>query len=259
VTIQDDSFIGEILAGHVPERREIAPDWANVLRRAGVHEQWRLKLSRRRLLIALAAILVAVLVSALAVSAENDWWFLRGPVPNGPTPTGEVVVVATGTWEGHGWTLTAYRAHFNPGGSVCWALTPSESSDLHGRDFGCGMIPVPSEPFSFGAGPTKGSGFPNHVLAPVPGEATNVRIELTDGETIEAKTFAAPAGLGLQIRFLAAQLPECPSLESIVALDDQNNVVAQSSVLHQGGTCPGDHPWSPPWVRSGSTDTGTKS
>jgi hypothetical protein len=249
MTIQDDSFIGEILAGYVPERREIAPDWANVLRRAGVHEQWRLKLSRRRLLIALAAILVAVLVSALAVSAENNWWFLRAGPFKGPAPTGEVVVVATGIWEGHGWTLTAYRAHFNPGGSVCWALTPSEPPDLRGRDLGCGMIPVPSEPFSFGAGPTKGSGFPNYVLAPVPGEAVKARIELTDGETIEAKTIPAPAELGLSIRFLAAPLPECPSLERIVALDDQNNIVAQSSVLHQAGTCPGEHPWWPPGAR----------
>jgi hypothetical protein len=247
MTIQDDSFIGEILAGHAPERREIAPDWANVLRRAGLRGQWRVKLSRRRLLIALAAIPVAVLVSTLAVSAENDWWFLRGPVPNGPTPTGEVVVVATGTWEGHGWTLTAYRAHFNPGGSVCWALTPEGAPDPRGRDFSCGMIPLPKESFSFGfkTGP-KGSGFPPYVLAPVPGEATNVRIELTDGETIEAKTFPAPAELGLPIRFLAALLPGCPNLQSIVALDDQNKIVAQSSVLHQPGTCPGEHPRGEP-------------
>jgi len=249
VTVHDDSFISEILASDVPERREIAPDWANVLRRVGLREQWRLTLSRRRLLIALAAILVAVLVSALAVSAENDWWFLRGPVPGGPTPTGEVVVVATGAWEGHDWTLTAYRTNFNPEEEVCLALTPSESSDLRGRDFGCGMIPVPSEwksfAFGFKTGP-KGSGFPPYVLASVPGEATNVRIELTDRTTIEAKTFAAPAELGLQIRFLAAPLPGCPNLERIVALNDQNKIVAQSSVLHQPGTCPGEHPGGEP-------------
>lgn len=248
MTTQDDPFISEILAGHVPERREIAPDWSNVLRRAGLREQWRLKLSRRRLLIALAAILVAVLVSALAVSAENDWWFLRGPF-KGPTPTGAVVVVATGTWEGHDWTLAAYRTHFNPEEDVCLALTPGESSDQQGSApmFSCAPIPAHSEGFSFGfkTGP-KRSGFPPYVLAAVPGEATNVRIELTDGETIEAKTFPAPAELGLPIRVLATPLPGCPNLERIVALDDQNKIVAQSSVLHQPGTCPGEHPWSPP-------------
>ena len=246
MTIQDDPFIGEILASHLPERREIAPDWANVLRRAGFRERWSLKLSRPRLLIALAAILVAVLVSALAVSAENDWWFLRGTKA---TPTGEVVVVATGAWEGHAWTLTAYRTNFNPEEEVCLALTPDESPDSHGRDFLCGMIPVPSIwesfAFRFTTGP-KGSGFPPYVLASVPGEATNVRIELTDRTTIEAKTFAAPAELGLQIRFLAAPLPGCPNLERIVALDDQNKIVAQSSVLHQPGTCPGEHPGGEP-------------
>jgi hypothetical protein len=250
VTIQDDSFIGEILASHVPERREIAPDWASVLRRAGLREQWRLKLSRRRLLIALAVILVAVLVSALAVSAENDWWFLRDGPFKGPAPTGEVVVVATGAWEGHGWTLAAYRTNVDPKREqVCLALTPDESPDPHGRSFLCGLIPIASEwesfSFGFGTGP-KRSGFPPYVLASVPGGATHVRIELTDGETIEAKTFAAPAELGFQIRFLAAPLPGCPNLESIVALDDQNDLVAQSSVLHQPGTCPGEHPGGEP-------------
>ncbi|MGA9761153.1 MAG: hypothetical protein WBQ14_01860 [Gaiellaceae bacterium] len=242
MTAYDDPFVGELLASDIPERREITPDWANVLHRAGLREQWHLKLSRRRLLIALAAILVAVLVSALAVSAENDWWFLRGTKA---TPTGGVVVVATGTWEGHGWTLTAYRTNFNPGEEVCLALTPEESPGPRRRQFFCGMIPVPSEPFSFG-GAGMGSDFPNYVLAPVPGEATNARIELTDGETIEAKTIPAPAELGLPIRFLATPLPECPSLENIAALDDQNKVVAQSGVLHQAGTCPGEHPWLPP-------------
>jgi hypothetical protein len=127
------------------------------------------------------------------------------------------------------------------------ALTPDESPDPHGRDFFCGMIPVPSESFSFGFKTgQKGSGFPPYVLAPVPGEATKVRIEFTDRTTIEAKTFAAPAELGLQIRFLAAPLPGCPNLERIVALDAQNNVVAQSSVLHQPGGCPGEHPGGEP-------------
>jgi hypothetical protein len=252
VTIQDGPFISEILAGHVPERREIAPDWANVLRRAGVREQRRLKLSHRALIVAFAAILLAM-ISVLAVSAENDWWFLRGTTA---TPTGEVVVVATGAWEGHDWTLTAYRTHFNPEEAVCWALTPGGSPDSRGQDSGCGMIPVPSESFSFGfkTGP-KGSGFPPYVLAPVPGEATKVRIELTDRTTIEAKTFAAPAELGLPIRFLAAPLPGCPNLERIVALDDQDHVVAQSSVLHQSGSCPGEHPWLSP----ASRDAGMKS
>ncbi|MHB8060418.1 MAG: hypothetical protein ACYDHO_06260 [Gaiellaceae bacterium] len=245
MTIQDDPFISEILAGHVPERREIAPDWANVLRRAGAREQRRLKRSHRGLIVAFAAILLAMVVSVLAVSAENDWWFLRETTA---TPAGEVVVVATGAWEGHGWTLAAYRTHVNPEAEVCLALTPDESPDPHGREFFCGMIPIASESFSFAfkTGP-KGSGFPPYVLAPLPGAATKVRIELTDGKTIiEAKTFAAPAELGLPIRFLAAPLPGCPNLERIVALDDQSNVVAQSSVLHQPGTCPGERPWSPP-------------
>ena len=235
MTVQDDSFISEILASHVPERREIAPDWANVLRRAGVREQRHPKRIRRGLTFAFAAILLAMSASVLAVSAENDWWFLRGTKA---TPTGEVVVVATGAWEGHDWTLTAYRAHFNPEESICWALTPSGSPDPHGRDFGCGMIPAPSNSFSFAykTGP-KGSGFPPYALAPVPGEAVKVRIEFTDGETIEAKTIPAPAELDLSIRFLATPLPGCAEVKNVVALDDRNNVVAQDELLHPPGGC----------------------
>ena len=250
MTIQDDPFISEILTSHVPERREIAPNWANVLRRAGFREPWRLELSRRRLLIALTAILVAVLASALAVSAENDWWFLRDGPFKGPAPAGEVVVVAIGTWDGNGWTLAAYRTNADPKQeNICEALTPEGSPGPQGSGpmFECAPIPAPSESFSFAfkTGP-KGSGFPPYVLAVVQDEAVNVRIELTDGETIEAKTIPAPAELGLPIRFVATPLPGCPNLERIVALDDQNNVVAQSSVLHQPGGCNDGTGWKLP-------------
>jgi hypothetical protein len=239
VTIQHDPFISEILAGHVPERREIAPDWKNVLHRAGVREPRRLKLSRRSVVIAFAAILVAMIGSALALSAENDWWFLHGG-GGVPIPAGEVVVVTTETWDGHNWNLAAFRtSDLNEREGLCSALTPGQApgSQGLGASMGCGPLPRSSsthpDKISFvwaeGPGP---DGFPPHAFGPVVGEATKVRLELAGGETIETKTIPAPAELGLPIRFFAAMLPECADLARIVALDNGGNIVGEYTLPH---------------------------
>jgi len=260
VTIQDDSFIGEILASHVPERREIAPDWASVVRRTGLREQWRLKLSRRSTVIVFAAILVVMTASALALSAGNDWWFLSD---GWPTPSSDVVVVTRGTWGGSDWSLAAFHTnaiHRNRE-ELCFALTPGELPNPRGSRFlgaseTCGPIPGSSstrpDRISFGgfSGPewitnADGTSFPRHVFGSVVGEATRVRIELVGGETIETKTIPAPTQLGLSIRFFVTALPgnsdiAAPGSEDltrIVALDDRGNIVGKSTVR-----CSASHP-----------------
>jgi hypothetical protein len=233
VTIQDDPFISEILAGHVPERREIAPDWANVLRRAGVREHWQRKFSRRRLVIVFATILVAMIASALALSAEKNWWFLRDGMS--PSPSGDVVVAATGTWDDYDWSLVAFRSSdLHPGrDELCFTLNLGRSPSSQGGSMGCGPIPESSsgnpDKISFvWAGDSEGS--PRHAYGPVVGEATQVRIELAGGNTIETKTIPAPAALGLPVRFFATTLPGCAEIERIVALDNEGNIVAQNTV-----------------------------
>ena len=232
MTVQDDSFISEILASYVPERREIALDWANVLRRAGLRQQRRSKLPRRGMVVVLAAILAAMIASALALSAEHDWWFLSED-GMGPTPSKEgVVTVAAGEWKGHSWTLVAYHSKdAGPGGKqdLCFALDSA---------LACGPIPGSSSKrpqritFMESGGPV-GPGLPPDPLnatGPVSDEVTHVRIELASGETIETNTIPAPAKLGLPVRFFATPLPRCAELKRVVALDDQNNIVAQDIV-----------------------------
>ena len=254
MTAHDDAYIGELLASHVPERGEIAPDWANVLRRADFREPWRLKLSRRSLAIAFAVILVAMIASALALSAENDWWFLGD---GQPSPNGDVVVVARGTWDGRDWNLSAFRTdnlHRNRE-ELCFALTPGELPNPRGPRFlgaseTCGPIPgSPSarpDKITFGGfgGPewvtnSDGTSFPRHIFGSVVGKATRVRIELISGETIETKTIPAPTQLGLSVRFFVTALPgssdplntRSEDLARIVALDDGGNIVGKNTVL----------------------------
>jgi len=254
VTVHDDSFISEILASDVPERREIAPDWANVLRRVGLREQWCLTLSRRSTVIVFAAILVVMTASALALSAGNDWWFLSD---GWPTPSSDVVVVTRGTWGGSDWSLAAFHTnaiHRNRE-ELCFALTPGELPNPRGSRFlgaseTCGPIPgSPSarpDKITFGGfgGPewvtnSDGTSFPRHIFGSVVGKATRVRIELISGETIETKTIPAPTQLGLSVRFFVTALPgssdplntRSEDLARIVALDDGGNIVGKNTVL----------------------------
>jgi hypothetical protein len=232
MTVQDDSFISEILASYVPERREIAPEWDGVLDRAGLRTRYRGRPARRALLVAFAVLFVAMLASALALSAEHDWWFLREDGMS-PTPSKEgVVIVATGVWDGHSWTLSAFRTNgAGPTGKqdLCFALDNAMS---------CGPIPGssskrPQKITFMESGGSAGPGLPPdppNVTGPVGDEVTHVRIELADGHAIETGTIPAPAKLGLSVRFFATPLPRCAELKRVVALDDQNNIVAQDIV-----------------------------
>jgi len=215
VTIQDDPFISEILESHVPERREIAPDWVNVLRRAGLGGRSR-RLSRRSLLIAFATILVTLIASALAISSEYQWWFLSEE-GMGPAPSKEgVVIVARGTWSGHDWILSAYRttdlgADGTSKEGICVGFLRGGLPSGRGGSMGCGAIPSGSRghpgELSFVSSPRPEKGLPALVYGPVVASASHVRIEFVDGNSIEAKTIAAPRQLGLSVGFFAVPLP----------------------------------------------------
>jgi hypothetical protein len=152
----------------------------------------------------------------------------------GPTPSKEgVLIVATGEWDGHSWTLGAYRskdATLNGGrAEICWALDNALGCAPI-RESQPGLPPEISWGQSLGTGPT---GLPPHVDGMVSKEVTHVRIELAGGQVINTETYPAPANLGLSVGFFAAPIPRCPEVERVVALDDQDNVVSQSEVGKQ--------------------------
>jgi hypothetical protein len=235
----------------VPSFEEDRDDWEQIVTRArldtadvpseaprrlaGVEEKaaYRglLRRARRRplLVLLLVVVLVAIPVSALAVTNTSPWWFLSKdnlvPSENQPASPADVVVVKTGTWNGQGWAFTAYRSRI---GSLCIDFTETANGQPPAslRSVGGGGTCSPM----IGTGVPRGqahppsgiislSGIPDgrqaakgvhYLIGAVVDSATTVVIHLGDSSIIRTKAFSAPKALGLNVRFFAAQLPLAP-------------------------------------------------
>lgn len=213
------------------------PDWADVLGRAGEPERHRpRRLRGKRRLILVFAVLMAVLAPLIALSAENDWWFLGDGLLL--TPASPPVVVKEGSWDGHPWELVAFRS---TRGDLCYGVMPpggSEGSGVSGS-LACGSfhgIERPNDKKSTwdvkigasSAGGNGGNDLPAHLDGPVIDSASQVEITFPNGRVLRVPTFAAPTSVG-RVRFYATQLPVNASLSSITSLaglDKDGNVVA---------------------------------
>ncbi|MGD0167822.1 MAG: hypothetical protein ABSC51_11155 [Gaiellaceae bacterium] len=214
------------------------PDWADVLGRAGEPERHRLRrLCGKRRLILVFAILVAVLAPLIALSAENEWWFLGGG--SLLTPASPPVVVKEGSWDGHPWELVAFRSTM---GDLCYGVMPpgSEVSGV-GGGLACGRFHGIERPngtkvtwdvkiAGSSAGGNGRNDFPAYLDGPVIDSASQVEITFPNGQVMRVPTFAAPTSVG-RVRFYATQLPANASLDSITSLaglDKDGHVVACS-------------------------------
>jgi hypothetical protein len=186
------------------------PDWADVLKRAGVQPaRARRRLTRRRALLALAVVLL-VAVPLAAYATSNDWWFLNG---SAPVPVNAPVVIKEGEWSGHGWELVAYRSATD---GLCVSVTP-KGSDIHGQGGAMGCAPIagvsrtsrtkqtPDMTITYLSGGVTIK-LPPYIAGPVVETATEVEIRYRDGEVVKAPTFPGPDSLG-HVRFYAVQLP----------------------------------------------------
>lgn len=218
------------------------PDWQDVVQRAGGAPRpgsshiARARSGKRWLIgVALA---VAVLSPIVVLAAGNDdWWLVEshGPAPNLPPP----LVVRTGSWDGYGWALVAYR---NEEGNLCFSMNPTSSG--FGAAPACGGFVSESGGddhtqreimYLSGASPE----FPAYVVGPVVAAADEVVIYFAGGE-LRTPTFEAPASLGA-IRFFAVRVPETldPAgsvVEKLIALDSDGRTVACLAVP-AGGSC----------------------
>jgi hypothetical protein len=186
------------------------PDWNDVLVRANEQPDPRRVITKRRLILGLAA-LAAVLVPLTALAAANDWWFFK--YPGAPLPTSAPMIVKTGEWSGHPWQLVAYPSTTD---GLCFSITPTgHSDDGRGGAMTCG--PFVGAPRS---GATKASPdmtitylsgsaarqLPAYIAGPVIDSAITVQIRLANGQTLNTPTFDAPPTFS-HIRFYATPLP----------------------------------------------------
>jgi hypothetical protein len=228
-------YVSVVLDELVPSFEDERGDWGRVLHDARLNEGEaalprraetaiaieRGELSRgrpmswlnpRRLVI-IAAIVAAIAIPLAALAASQNWWFFRFS-GGAPTPITGVTVVRSGSWDGQGWQLTAYRSGTD---GICFSMTPTATahSTGEGAAMNCDQIAgVPRTAQSKQYTPhaiTFLSGsfvrFPAYVVGPVIATADEVVIHLADGTTLRTATFDAPEELGSAIRFYATRLP----------------------------------------------------
>src|SRR5580704_5255611 len=102
------------VSGFAQRREHLLSEIERSTPRRGSYRRLR---QRPLLVLAFVLVLTAIPVSALAISGQiplSAWSFLRDHklAPNTPYPikgTG-VVVIKTGSWNGHDWVLTAFRS-----------------------------------------------------------------------------------------------------------------------------------------------------
>ena len=202
---------------------------------------WRHLPTRRRLVLAFAA-LAAVLVPVAAFGSASDWWFLK--FGGTPVPTTAPQVVKEGEWNGLPWQLIAYPSATH---GLCISITPKDSRvDGAGGGMGCApLVGVARTPESTAApdvtitllASAGGKELPAHMVGAVIEEASVVEVRFGDGEVLRVPTFAGPEPLQ-HVRFYAAQLPTAMRLPPgtaaeflrwVAGLDANGTVVACSA------------------------------
>jgi hypothetical protein len=184
---------------------EFAPDWGDVLARAGVPSEMSRAKTRRRLVLA-AALVVAIVVPLTAIAKSRDWWFFS---TGAPAPATRVFVLKTGEWDGQRWELVAYRT-LNDG--LCFSMSPAGSNGRGAMN--CDRIvgvtrdskQYTPRAITYLSGGGVTPELPRYVVGPVTDEAEEVAVYFVDGEVLRTETFAVPQSLGA-IRFYAARLP----------------------------------------------------
>jgi hypothetical protein len=207
-----------------------APDWHDVLARAGTATSARRFVTKRRLVLALAVALV-VAVPFVAYGAASDWWFLTSG--NAPTPVNAPVLVKEGEWSGHAWQLVAYRSTTD---GLCLAVTP-KGADVQGEGAAMSCAPIAGVPrtsetkpspdmtvtYMAGAAMAK---LPPYVVGPVVGGATEVEIHFRTGSVVKTPTFPGPSELG-NVRFYATPTSAAsPDVSKLIGLSPSGKVIA---------------------------------
>jgi hypothetical protein len=240
-----DPRITAVLDRLVPDSVE-PRDWQQLLATAGAardpaHLPFSRPLpARRRLLLALVLLLLAVLIPLTALAIGNGWWFLSA---YGPKPVGNVVIVTSGRWQGMPWNLTAFRTDK---GTICYAVTVRPATpQLLGSTEACGPVSS-NRPISFlrslGVAHLELSRgrftsrepqphpFPAYIVGAVIKSALEVDAAAAPGTTQRIPTVAAPAGLHAAVRFFIAARPAGENVRGLTARDEHGNTVAHTIV-----------------------------
>jgi hypothetical protein len=196
-------------------------------------------LTKRRLMLALALLAIA-LVPLAALGAASDWWFFEN---HDPTPASAPNAVKAGEWSGHPWQLIASPSSTK---GLCVSVTPAGLKEGLGGATACNPfagVPRTAETrgssemtITFMSGSASNE-LPAYIAGPVIDTASTVEIRFGTGEILRVPTFSGPASLG-HVRFYATELPaSIPTpgtriqdqrsfINTVAGLDSDGNVVA---------------------------------
>jgi len=253
VTNNDDQLTRSVLSDLVAFPSDVESDWTNVMQRASrldspLHRSSRYRrllrdrrstqlraLPRvnrryaRRSIIATFAIITALCGSAFALSANNNWWFFYD---GAPAPTSDVIMVTSGTWDGHPWIFTAHRTEDF---GICYSLT--QGTDATGRpgSLSCsptsfptpGTSPVVERMMSSGFS-GGGASFPASFFGAADDSVSRIDIIEESGASISIPTIPAPDSLDTGIRFFVTSLPIGTTVAEAIGYDSSGNLIARN-------------------------------
>jgi len=232
---EHDPGIARILDQALPHEFD-APAWELILAESRSPSPRRLpRLTRKKLVLLVALVLLAVLVPLSALGVANDWWiFDMGG--NSFGPTGNVITIASVRVESAPWDLIAFEtkatglcfsiAAHGPGSNKTTWQAMLSCSGAHGLS-GPTWQPVVS---FFSSSVTNKSGATVYIVGgPTDRRVAEVDVVDSDGEAVTTRTIPAPRELGLPIRFFLTKLPPSThwgsSVKELIARDSAGKVL----------------------------------
>ena len=218
MTERRDLEIDRILDGLFRPGKSERGDWTGVEHAALQRSSFRSRMSRRRALdprigrrtLVTLGVSVAAIAFPLGVLASTSgWWFLDDEIQ----PVSPVAAVQAGDWNGHAWSLTAFR---KDSGEICYGVNTPDASGA-GSALNCDAISndpaittasksgVPHRISYLAAGPTVQ--LESYVAGMVTSDATSVIVELSDGRSLTSETTPAPGDLHVSVRFFVVKAP----------------------------------------------------
>jgi hypothetical protein len=236
---EHDENVASLLERMVPREAE-ARDWDGLLWEALARREpssnWAQRRSlRKRLVVVVALVALAVLLPLAAFAVGQRWWFLSVYTPK---PVDSVNVIDSGRWSGIRWTLSGFRTDK---ATLCYALTASTATPISaGGSEACTPL-GDSAGISFlrnvgtagqrtrlnGGGRTA---MPGYIIGTAPASASEVEVVAPDGSLQRVTTVAPPGGLHVPVRFFVAMRAASQDVERLNARDSAGAVIARTEV-----------------------------
>lgn len=196
--------------------------------------QRRARLRRAAMVVGSAALVVGLVVGGGSVASSL---LTNGTSPAGPRPTprgdehgaprdlnGDLV--ATGTFDGGRWWLSAYMQGEN---DLCTELTTEEADGSGGSGGSCGRFDPVKHPIGLGVDSGGGA-----VIASghVPEHVERLDLILGSGERVSVKFYEKPEGFPLPVKFyVIVPFPEDEAQE-LIAYDDSGAEVDRQEIFN---------------------------